>query len=133
MSTNRKTRSSSAQPASSRRSKERRPFAHMVNYRVNGEEYGNLGADISEDGLFIRTFVPPAVGTNLEITVRLPRDWGGLPITLQGQVVRVVEGNDPRQRGMGVSFSGLHTFDVETIRQLVTRIFGLDRLSKLGD
>jgi Tfp pilus assembly protein PilZ len=103
----------------------------MVTYRLDGQEYGNLAADVSPDGIFIRTFVPPPVGTRLELTVELPKEMGGYCVDLEGEVVRVVESEeDPRQNGMGVHFTAIHASDPETVRHLVARIFRYDVLRR---
>lgn len=114
----------------SRRSAKRLPMGTMVTYRLDGQEYGNLAADVSPDGMFIRTFVPPPVGTRLELTVKLPREMGGYCVELEGEVVRVVESEDPRQMGMGVHFTAFHASDPETVRHLVSRIFRIDVLER---
>jgi hypothetical protein len=114
----------------SRRAVERLPLSAMVTYRLDGQEYGNLAADISPDGIFIRTFVPPDVGTRLDMTVELPREMGGLRVDLEGEVVRVVDGEDPRQNGMGVHFTAIHATDPDTVRYLVTKIFRFEVLQR---
>jgi hypothetical protein len=106
-----------------RRSSQRMRMEAMVTYRLDGKEYGNLAADISQDGIFIRTFIPPPVGTCLELTVRLPDDMGGYSVDLEGKVVRVVQGDDPRKNGMGVHFTAIHAKDPESVRHMVARIF----------
>ena len=114
----------------SRRSGERLPMSAMVTYRLDGQEYGNLAADISPDGIFIRTFIPPPVGTCLELTVQLPDEMGGLCIDLEGEVVRVVDGEDPRHNGMGIHFTAIHSSDPDTVHYLVSRIFKFDVLER---
>ena len=112
------------------RSAKRLPMGAMVTYRLDGQEYGNLAADVSPTGIFIRTFVPPPVGTKLELTVKLPREMGGYCMDLEGEVVRVVDSEDPRQNGMGVHFTAIHATDAETVRHLVSRIFRYDVLQR---
>lgn len=109
------------------------PMGTMVTYRLEGQEYGNLAADVSPDGMFIRTFVPPPVGTRLDLTVKLPREMGGYCVDLEGEVVRVVESEDPRQMGMGVHFTAIHANEPETVRHLVARIFRYDVLQRSHD
>jgi len=103
----------------SRRSAKRKPLTVMVTYRLDGEEYGNLAADISPDGIFIRTFVPPEVGTYLNLTIELPSKSGMLEFDMEGEVVRVVAGDDPKHNGMGIHFTAIHIRDPEIVRQIV--------------
>ena len=114
----------------SRRANERLPMAAMVSYRLDGQEYGNLAADVSPAGIFIRTFLPPPAGTRLELTVRLPEEMGGLCVGIEGVVVRVVQGQDPRLAGMGVQFTAIHAVHPDTVRYLVSRIFRVDVLER---
>lgn len=106
------------------------PLQAMVTYRLDGQEYGNLAADVSPDGIFIRTFMPPEVGTRLDLTVRLPEELGGFRVDLEGRVVRVVSGSDPRKNGMGVHFTAIHATDTDAVRHLVSSIFGFDSLRR---
>ena len=112
------------------RSAKRLPIGSMVTYRLDGQEYGNLAADVSPTGIFIRTFVPPPVGTRLELTVKLPQEMGGYCMDLEGEVVRVVDSEDPRQNGMGVHFTAIHATDADTVRHLAARIFRYDVLQR---
>jgi hypothetical protein len=115
-----------------RRATERLPLAAMVSYHINGQEYGNLAADISPDGIFIRTFIPPPVGSRLEITLHLPEEIGGFRVDVEGEVVRVVNNDeDPRNNGMGIQFIAIHVVEPATIRYLVTRIFNYDSLQRI--
>jgi uncharacterized protein (TIGR02266 family) len=114
----------------SKRHVERLPMQAMVTYRLEGQEYGNLAADVSENGMFIRTFLPPAVGTRLELTVKLPKEMGGLQVELEGVVARVVEGQDPRHNGMGVRFTAVHATQEAAVHYLVARIFRLEVLKR---
>ncbi len=120
--------SENAEPT--QRAVERLPFQAMVTYRLDGQEYGNLAADVSENGIFIRTFLPPPVGTRLELTVRLPNEMGGFQVEIEGVVARVVEDPDPRQNGMGVQFTAIHATDASAVRAMVARIFRFDVLRR---
>ena len=109
-----------------RRASSRVPIQGMITYRLDGQEYGNLAADVSPDGIFIRTFMPPEVGTRLELTVRMPEELGGFQVELEGRVKRRVDGEDPRQNGMGIQFTSVHATDVNAVRFLVSQIFGCE-------
>lgn len=111
----------------SRRSAKRKPLSAMVTYRLDGAEYGNLAADISPDGMFIRTFVPPEVGTRLELTIELTGEPGQPKFDMEGEVVRVVAGDNPKHNGMGIHFSAIHVRDPEIVRRIVAFFMGLDR------
>ncbi len=106
-----------------RRASSRVPLLGMITYRLDGQEYGNLAADVSSDGIFIRTFMPPEVGTRLELTVRMPEELGGFRVELEGRVKRRVDGEDPRQNGMGIQFTSVHATDLNAVRFLVSQIF----------
>ena len=105
------------------RSSERVPLQGMVTYRLDGQEYGNLAADVSPDGMFIRTFMPPPVGTRLDLTLDLPKELGGFRLDLEGRVARVVKDEDPRQNGMGVQFLAVHATAIESVHKIVSLIF----------
>ncbi|MDD1709402.1 MAG: PilZ domain-containing protein, partial [Methanoregulaceae archaeon] len=95
---------SDASTANNRRRSERVPFAAVVHYHMAGSEFINLSSNISQEGIFIRNFAPPPVGSELRIKVRLPSEQGGVPVQLIGRVVRVAAGDDAQDRGMGVEF-----------------------------
>lgn len=109
-----------------RRTAERVPHTAMITYRLGGQEYANLSADISTDGIFIRTFVPPPVGTHIEVEMELAPESGGGRFVIEGEVVRVVvDDPDPRQNGMGLKFLAVHTNDTAAVRRLVAYLFSL--------
>jgi len=105
--------------AASGRSSDRVPLKAMVTYRMGGQEYGNLAADVSPHGIFLRTFMPPPVGTDLDLTLEIPDEGGSLRVHLRGKVARVVDGADPRKNGMGVNFTSLHTGEPRTVHRLM--------------
>lgn len=97
----------------------------MITYRLDGQEYGNLAADVSPDGIFIRTFMPPPVGTRLELTAELPEELGGFVVELEGVVRRRVDGEDPRHNGMGIQFTAVHASEPAAVRFLAAQVFGI--------
>ncbi len=98
----------------------------MVTYRLDGQEYGNLAADVSSDGIFIRTFMPPEVGTRLDVTISLGTRPGAMKIDLKGVVRRRVDSDDPRQNGMGIQFTSVEASDPGTVRFIVSKFIGHD-------
>ena len=100
------------------------PMQAMVTYRLDGQEYGNLAADVSTDGIFIRTFMPPEVGTRLDITISLPSSHDSMKIELKGVVRRRVDSDDPRQNGMGIQFTSVSATDTEAVRFIVSKFIG---------
>ncbi|RLB58826.1 MAG: hypothetical protein DRI34_03735 [Deltaproteobacteria bacterium] len=109
-----------------RRTSRRVPLASMITYRLGGQEYGNLSVDISAEGIFIRTFVPPEVGTAIDIILQLPARLGGGKLELSGEVARVVVDHpDPRQNGMGVRFLSVRSDDPAAVHYLVKTLFTL--------
>jgi hypothetical protein len=105
-----------------RRGTDRVPLRAMITYRMDGQEYGNLAADVSPHGIFLRTFMPPPVGTELDLVLEIPREKGRHRVVLRGRVARVVDGPDPRKNGMGVHFVSLGCTDPDTIHLLMQRI-----------
>ncbi len=114
-------------PPPGRRAATRVPHAAMITYRLGGQEYANLSADISADGIFIRTFVPPQVGTIIEVEMELAPQAGGGRFAIEGEVVRVVvDDPDPRQNGMGLRFHSVRTADALSVRRLIAYLFSLE-------
>jgi hypothetical protein len=71
------------------------------------------------------------VGTGLRIKVQLPAEQGGVPVTLHGKVVRVVEGVGVDERGMGVEFESVQADTVEAVRHFVNEVYELDHLEQV--
>ncbi|HOX47447.1 MAG TPA: PilZ domain-containing protein [Myxococcota bacterium] len=108
-----------------RRSSDRVPLQAMITYRMGGQEYGNLAADVSPHGIFLRTFMPPPVGTELDLVLEIPREQGRHRVVLRGKVARVENGPDPRKNGMGVHFVSLSCTDLDTIHLLMQGLVAL--------
>jgi uncharacterized protein (TIGR02266 family) len=122
-------RSELAYPA--RRRSERIPLEAIVHYQVDGSEFINLSSNISSEGIFIKNFSPPAVGTELRIKVSLPEEHGGVPVQLVGEVVRVVDGVGVEERGMGVEFTSVHADTLEAVRFFVNEVYEVEQLEDL--
>jgi len=115
----------------SRRRSERIPLEAIVHYQVDGSEFINLSSNISSEGIFIKNFSPPAVGTELRIKVALPDDLGGVPVQLVGEVVRVVDGVGVEERGMGVEFNSVHADTLEAVRYFVNEVYEVEQVDNL--
>lgn len=121
-----------APPAPRRRRSKRIPLEAIVHYRLDGSEFINLSSNISPEGIFIRNFSPPPVGTELRIRVHLPEDSGGVPVQLVGRVVRVVDDVGVDERGMGVEFESVEAGSREAVRFFVNQIYEIDHLERLA-
>jgi uncharacterized protein (TIGR02266 family) len=107
------------------------PLEAIVHYQVDGSEFINLSSNVSAEGIFIRNFSPPPVGTELRIRVSMPEDRGGVQVQLIGRVVRVVEGVGVDDRGMGVEFESVQAETMEAVRRFVSEVYELDHLERL--
>lgn len=76
-----------------------------------------LSTDVSQGGMFLRTPVLRALGDLVEMVLVHPETQEEFPLT--GHVVRVVEHDDQRRRGLGIRFEPLTG---ERLEQLVTFI-----------
>jgi hypothetical protein len=114
-----------------RRRSRRVPLEAIVHYQVDGSEFINLSSNISSEGIFIKNFSPPAVGTELRIKVALPEDLGGVPVQLVGEVVRVVDGVGVEERGMGVEFTSVQADTLDAVRYFVNEVYEVEQLENL--
>jgi hypothetical protein len=114
-----------------RRRSKRIPLEAIVHYQVDGSEFINLSSNISSEGIFIKNFSPPAVGTELRIKVALPEELGGVPVQLIGEVVRVVDGVGVEERGMGVEFTSVQADTLEAVRYFVNEVYEVEQLEDL--
>ncbi|MBN2494609.1 MAG: PilZ domain-containing protein [Deltaproteobacteria bacterium] len=116
-----------------RRRSQRVPLEAVVHYQVADSEFINLSSNISPEGIFIRNFAPPPVGTEIRIKVHLPPELGDAPLQLIGTVVRVADDVGAEQRGMGVEFSSIQADSPEAIRAFVREIYEIDKLEDFED
>lgn len=119
------------QPFPARRRSRRVPLEAIVHYQVDGSEFINLSSNISSEGIFIKNFSPPVVGTELRIKVSLPEDLGGVPVQLVGEVVRVVDGVGVEERGMGVEFTSVHADTLDAVRYFVNEVYEVAQTENL--
>ncbi len=118
------------EPQDRRRSRRIRLEA-IVHYQVGGSEFINLATNISSDGIFIKNFAPPPVGSEIKLRVTLPPELGGVPVHLVGRVARVVDGVGMEQRGMGVEFTSVTADTPEAVRLFVHEIYELGNLERI--
>lgn len=100
----------------------------IVHYQIGQSEFVNLSSNVSSDGIFIKNFSPPPVGTKLKIKVQLPGDNERLQVQLIGEVVRVVDGVGVDERGMGVRFTAVQADNPKAIQRFVSDIYQIDNI-----
>jgi hypothetical protein len=100
----------------------------IVHYQVDGNEFVNLSSNVSSEGIVVTNLPPPAVGTKLRIKVSLPEGPGGVPVQLEGEVVRVVDGVGVEDRGMGVEFTSVYADTLEAVRYFVNEVYEVGQL-----
>jgi hypothetical protein len=119
-----------APPADRRRSR-RVPLQAVVQYQLEGNEYIHMSTDISPDGIFIKNFAPPPIGTELEFRVALPAALGGHEAELMGRVVRVVAPTGGEDAGMGIAFTAVRARHPAAVRFFVNEIYEIDHIEQL--
>lgn len=115
-------------PRPERRRSRRVPFEAVVQYEVGEQEFIHLSSDISADGIFIKNFSPPPVGSELSLRVRLPDDLGRHELELLGRVVRIEGGAGEPPQGMGVAFTAVRAQHPEAVRFFVNAVYAMDQL-----
>ncbi len=113
-----------------KRESTRKPMFKVCRYNIEGREYADLSTNISERGIFIKNFYPPAIGTKVTLSVTLPDDWGNQPIKIIGRVAWVNEEEDPHKRGMGIEFISVQAETVPIIEYFVKEVYEQDKLKK---
>jgi len=106
-----------------KRTSERRPMFRVCRYNIDGREYADLSTNISERGIFIKNFSPPAVGTWVTLTVTLPEEWGSLPLKILARVAWVNTDEDPHKRGMGLEFTSVKADSLPIIEYFVREVY----------
>ncbi len=114
-----------------KRKNPRLPLEAVIHYQVEGSEFVNLSSNISSQGIFIKNFAPPPVGTEIKIKVELPASMGTAALQLLGQVVRVADGVGSEERGMGIEFTSVLADSPDAIRFFVGEIYEMDLLDRL--
>ena len=106
-----------------KRTSERRPMFRVCRYNIEGREYADLSTNISERGIFIKNFSPPAVGTRVTLTVTLPEEWGNLPLKILARVAWINTDEDPHKRGMGLEFTSVRAESLPIIEYFVREVY----------
>jgi len=101
----------------------RLPLEAIVHYQIGGSEFVNLSSNVSSEGIFIKNFSPPPVGSELRIKINLPDELGGGPVQLLGKVVHVVDSVGIEERGMGVEFTSIQADTPDAIRMFVSQVY----------
>lgn len=93
--------------SSNNRREERLSAEIKVDYRTEGSFVTDYSANVSRQGVFIRTSHPLPVGQRVRLRLQLPE--GDVPFALDGLVKWVSDGREPsgHPAGMGVEFVGL--------------------------
>jgi len=104
--------------ATEKRNCERRPAEVRVTFRDPQKTYTQeFAVNISEDGLFVKTFYPKAVGDIIRLRFILPVQSAPLEIESVVRWVNLKESMGPI--GMGVKFLGLNEEQKKAILQFV--------------
>lgn len=101
----------------------RLPLEAIVHYQIGGSEFVNLSSNVSSEGIFIKNFSPPPVGTELRIKINLSQELGGGPVQLRGKVVHVVDNVGIEARGMGVEFTSIQADSPDAIKMFVSQVY----------
>ena len=102
----------------------------VCRYNIEGREYADLSTNISERGIFIKNFSPPAVGTRVTLTVTLPEEWGSLPLKILARVAWINTDEDPHKRGMGLEFTSVKAESLPIIEYFVREVYEQPGLNK---
>ena len=89
-------------PDRDRRIDARRPIELKVEYKRLNTFFADYTKNISRGGTFIKTTRPLPVGTEFLFKLFVPgRDE---PLTIHGEVQRIIEGSDTEEAGMAIKF-----------------------------
>ncbi|MBN2494608.1 MAG: PilZ domain-containing protein [Deltaproteobacteria bacterium] len=112
-----------------KRSSERLPMFKVIRYNVEGREYADLSTNISDRGIFIKSFAPPPIDTAVVLTVTLPERWGNQPMKIVGRVAWTNEDPDPHKRGMGIEFMSVFANSLPIIEYFVSEVYPKSRFA----
>ena len=113
-----------------KRRSDRLPMFRVCRYKIEGREYADLSTNISEQGIFIKNFAPPPVGTGVTLTVTLPEEWSSMPLLILGKVAWVDDGEDQHKNGMGIEFSSVQADSLPMIEDFVREVYNEPVLNK---
>ena len=102
------------------RQHQRRKLHVEVSIHSDDNFYAGITGDVSEGGLFVATYMPPPVGTQIELEITLPN---GVALQVRGLVrwVRdVTAAKDGSAPGCGIEFHDLPDGALMAIRGFVS-------------
>ena len=121
--------------ASERRTDARRPIELKVEYKRLNTFFADYTKNISRGGTFIKTSRPLPIGTEFLFKLFVPgRDE---PLTIHGEVQRIIDGSSDEEAGMAIRFvyrEGDPQVEIARIVEgLMTESFGPRLSAKLMD
>ncbi len=122
-------------PPHERRGESRRPIELKVEYKRLNTFFADYTKNISRGGTFIKTSRPLPVGTEFLFKLFVP--GRGEPLTIHGEVQRIIDASDDEEPGMAIRFvyrEGDPQVEIARIvESLMTDSFGPRLYSKLMD
>lgn len=122
-------------PPHERRSEPRRPIELKVEYKRLNTFFADYTKNISRGGTFIKTSRPLPVGTEFLFKLFVP--GRAEPLTIHGEVQRIIDAADAEEPGMAIRFvyrEGDPQVEIARIVEaLMTDSFGPRLYSKLMD
>ena len=89
-------------PTHERRSEARRPIELKVEYKRLNTFFADYTKNISRGGTFIKTSRPLPVGTEFLFKLFVP--GRGEPLTIHGEVQRIIDATNDEEPGMAIRF-----------------------------
>lgn len=122
-------------PTQERREANRRPIELKVEYKRLNTFFADYTKNISRGGTFIKTSRPLPVGTEFLFKLFVPgRDE---PLTIHGEVQRIIDGTEDEEPGMAIRFvyrEGDPQDEIaQTVETLMTESLGPRLYAKLMD
>ena len=122
-------------PPHERRVETRRPIELKVEYKRLNTFFADYTKNISRGGTFIKTSRPLPVGTEFLFKLFVP--GRGEPLTIHGEVQRIIDATDAEEPGMAIRFvyrEGDGQVEIARIVEaLMTDSFGPRLYAKLMD
>lgn len=94
-----------------RRTAPRAPLEVHIDLHTDSQFFAGFSRDLSDGGLFVATYAPAPVGTEIEVAFELAQRR----IRTVGKVVWVREESDDAVPGMGLAFKSLGPEDLAAI------------------
>jgi len=100
------------QPERERRGSKRRVLEVHIDLHTESQFFNGFSKDLSDGGVFVATYAPAEVGTELALEFQLP---AGRAVRTSGRVVWIRDASGDAAPGMGVAFQGLASDDRDAI------------------